>query len=383
MANNPYVNKVELADGTTLIDLSSDTITPGDLLAGVTAHDRSGAVIVGTLSIVDSVYPVGSIYMSVASTSPATLFGGTWAQLKDRFLLGAGDTYEAGNTGGNASVSYTPAGKNTGGSVGDHTLTTSEIPSHAHGLNSHKHSVGAHSHGLNSHTHTGPSHTHSVGAHSHGLNSHKHSVGAHAHGLNSHKHSVGAHSHGLNSHTHSIPALSGTAASSQILLDYSGSYLGNASGYRSLSNSINWADTKGANSYANYATAHTHSVTTVANTSGQASGSTANSTAFDSGAASGSTANSTAFDSGAASGSTANSTAFDSGAAGTGNTGAASGSTANSTAFDSGAASGNTASAGGGGAHGHGFTNPTFTGTAATITTMPPYLVVYMWKRTA
>ena len=46
------------------------------------------------------VYPVGSIYMSVSSTSPASLFGGTWEQLKDRFLLGAGDSHAAGGTGG-------------------------------------------------------------------------------------------------------------------------------------------------------------------------------------------------------------------------------------------------------------------------------------------
>lgn len=64
--------------------------------------------------------------------------------------------------------------------------------------------------------------------------------------------------------------------------------------------------------------------------------------------------------------------------AGTGNTGAASGSTANSSAFNSGAASGNTANAGSGGGHSH-----SFTGTKATISTMPPYLAVYMWKRTA
>lgn len=52
------------------------------------------------------VYPVGSIYMSVNNTNPATLFGGTWAQLKDRFLLGAGDTYSNGATGGNATHNH-------------------------------------------------------------------------------------------------------------------------------------------------------------------------------------------------------------------------------------------------------------------------------------
>lgn len=47
-----------------------------------------------------SAYPVGSIYLSVSETSPASLFGGTWERIKDRFLLAAGDTYAAGETGG-------------------------------------------------------------------------------------------------------------------------------------------------------------------------------------------------------------------------------------------------------------------------------------------
>lgn len=68
------------------------------------------------LSDIDKVYPVGSIYMSVNSTNPNTLFGGTWERIKDRFLLSAGDTYSAGSNGGAATV----------------TLKTSEIPSHSH-----------------------------------------------------------------------------------------------------------------------------------------------------------------------------------------------------------------------------------------------------------
>jgi len=62
------------------------------------------------------VYPVGSVYMSVSETSPASLFGGTWEQIKDTFLLAAGDTYTAGSTGGEPT----------------HTLIASEMPSHGH-----------------------------------------------------------------------------------------------------------------------------------------------------------------------------------------------------------------------------------------------------------
>ncbi|MGI6608772.1 MAG: phage baseplate protein [Erysipelotrichaceae bacterium] len=63
-------------------------------------------------------YPVGSIYLSVNNINPSTIFGGTWEQIKDRFLLGAGSTYVAGKTGGSAS----------------HKLTINEMPSHCHTL---------------------------------------------------------------------------------------------------------------------------------------------------------------------------------------------------------------------------------------------------------
>lgn len=49
MAENPYVNKVNLADGTVLIDISTDTVTAGKMLSGTVAHDKSGAEITGTI----------------------------------------------------------------------------------------------------------------------------------------------------------------------------------------------------------------------------------------------------------------------------------------------------------------------------------------------
>lgn len=61
-------------------------------------------------------YPVGAIYISYNSTDPGSLFGGSWTQLKDRFLLGAGTTYAARSMGGEAT----------------HKLTESEMPEHSH-----------------------------------------------------------------------------------------------------------------------------------------------------------------------------------------------------------------------------------------------------------
>ena len=69
-------------------------------------------------NVLNKVYPIGSIYMSVNSTSPATLFGGTWVQIQDTFLLSAGESYTAGATGGEAT----------------HTLTAQEMPIHGHNV---------------------------------------------------------------------------------------------------------------------------------------------------------------------------------------------------------------------------------------------------------
>lgn len=63
-------------------------------------------------------YPVGSLYISTVSTDPKVLFGGKWEQLKDRFLLAAGDTYQGGSVGGEADV----------------RLKEEEIPVHNHSI---------------------------------------------------------------------------------------------------------------------------------------------------------------------------------------------------------------------------------------------------------
>lgn len=64
-----------------------------------------------------TVYPVGAIFQSTASTSPASLFGGNWEQVQNRFLYGSGGSYGVGNVGGEES----------------HVLSMNEMPSHNHG----------------------------------------------------------------------------------------------------------------------------------------------------------------------------------------------------------------------------------------------------------
>lgn len=58
-------------------------------------------------SIVDMIYPIGSIYMNGNSTSfnPNNLFPGTtWTQIQSKFLLAAGSGYNVGATGGSAEL---------------------------------------------------------------------------------------------------------------------------------------------------------------------------------------------------------------------------------------------------------------------------------------
>lgn len=69
-------------------------------------------------SIIDVIYPVGSIYMSVNSSDPSSLFPDTtWQKIENRFLLGSGSSYTSGNTGGSKDaivVSHNhQAGSNT------------------------------------------------------------------------------------------------------------------------------------------------------------------------------------------------------------------------------------------------------------------------------
>ena len=68
------------------------------------------------VNLLDIIYPVGSIYQSTNSTSPASVVGGTWSAIGGRFLLGANSTYTAGSQDGAATV----------------TLTVDQMPSHQH-----------------------------------------------------------------------------------------------------------------------------------------------------------------------------------------------------------------------------------------------------------
>ena len=84
-----------------------------------TEAKQAAASVPSLLDVLKAVYPVGAFYISATATSPRAVFGfGTWTQIKDRFILAAGDTYPAASSGGESEV----------------TLTTVQMPSHNHGL---------------------------------------------------------------------------------------------------------------------------------------------------------------------------------------------------------------------------------------------------------
>ena len=102
------------------VNINEVNFKPSDSFKEHWAAILNGETPSGTNPLLDLIHPVGSIYWSINITSPEILFGGTWEQIKDTFILAAGDSYSAGSTGGEAK----------------HTLTTSEIPAHTHGSKS-------------------------------------------------------------------------------------------------------------------------------------------------------------------------------------------------------------------------------------------------------
>lgn len=105
------VNALPITGGTLTGQLSMNGNRITGLNAPVNATDA-----VSKSSLLDLVYPIGSIYQTTKSTSPASLFGGTWSQIKDIFLLASGDSHHAGDTGGAET----------------HTLTVEELAVHKH-----------------------------------------------------------------------------------------------------------------------------------------------------------------------------------------------------------------------------------------------------------
>lgn len=99
----------------------------GGTIGGATINSGSIGSDTNVVEVLKKVYPVGSIYISVTSTNPATVFGfGTWSAFGEgRTLLGIGN---------NGTTNYTTV-EATGG-VETVTLTSAQsgVPAHTHTL---------------------------------------------------------------------------------------------------------------------------------------------------------------------------------------------------------------------------------------------------------
>lgn len=79
-------------------------------------------------------FPVNSLYLSLGSENPSTLWlGTTWQKQEGRFLLGSSGSYALGSTGGASTVK----------------LAVANLPSHTHSA-----SQSAHTHSQSTHTHS-------------------------------------------------------------------------------------------------------------------------------------------------------------------------------------------------------------------------------------
>ena len=112
--------------------------------------------------IVDVIYPIGSIYLTVNAINPSTIFTGTtWEQIKDRFLLASGNTYANGSTGGSANAV-----------VVSHTHTMNSTGAHTHDIFTREATAtgNAKSEPVSSSASTERKATTSAGAHTHTIN---------------------------------------------------------------------------------------------------------------------------------------------------------------------------------------------------------------------
>lgn len=95
------------------VKLSDSTSSTSSTNGGIAATPAAVKAAIAEAKL--AAWPIGSIHMSVSNTSPASLFGGTWASISGRFLLGASSSYPAGGTGGEST----------------HKLTQSELPNYS------------------------------------------------------------------------------------------------------------------------------------------------------------------------------------------------------------------------------------------------------------
>lgn len=161
---NGYQGAVTLR-GTDIQKSSSESTNLSDCL------DALQNITNGTFktALLNFCYPIGSLYWSSNSANPSTLFGGTWTQIKDRFVWAKGDNDTVNATGGAKTV----------------TLEVANLPSHNHTFTGSSVTTSANNRG----------HTHNI-AHTHGYTP-SGKIASTSGGTDNKTANEGGHTHGL------------------------------------------------------------------------------------------------------------------------------------------------------------------------------------------
>lgn len=110
-----------------------------EIVQNINDIDLGGGVLLSNLisNILLQAHPIGSYYWSDSPTNPATLFGGTWTQIKDKFVIAAGDNHTVNTSYGSntKNLAHTHTSAAHTHTTGNHTLTIAEMPNHTHTIN--------------------------------------------------------------------------------------------------------------------------------------------------------------------------------------------------------------------------------------------------------
>lgn len=89
--------------------------------------------------VLDTYFPVGSIYLSTSKTNPGTIFGGTWKNVGgDKYLIG----YSTNTWFDKPGTSTGSNGKSGSWNTDNTAISIAQLPAHSHGMNG----AGGHTH---------------------------------------------------------------------------------------------------------------------------------------------------------------------------------------------------------------------------------------------
>lgn len=124
-ANNPDVMNAEQAGALvrnilTTVYIKTSNASSISIAVAMDTYVTKAMLDVAETKALDRAHPIGSVYLQVGGTDPATAFGGTWKKIEGSYLL--------------ASGSYDGVTLKPGARVGEtrHEISLKEMPEHGH-----------------------------------------------------------------------------------------------------------------------------------------------------------------------------------------------------------------------------------------------------------